>query len=387
MSDYSALFDFIRSRFPGQSFIPLHAPVFYGNERAYVLDAIDSTYVSSVGEYVNRFERMMAEITGIAHAVAIVNGTCALHLALKLAGVAPGDEVLTQPMSFVATANAIAQCGADPVFVDVERATLGMDPDALETLLAEDAERRDGGAYSRASGKRYAACVPMHTFGLPCRIERIAAICAQYSIPLVEDAAEALGSTSSGRSAGSFGQLGVFSFNGNKVATCGGGGAILTNDEALAKRAKHLSTTAKVPHPYLFDHTDVAYNYRMPNLNAALACAQLEQLPEFLANKRALAAAYAAFCQENGIAYVAEPQGTSANFWLNAIVTDGLEARDALLVAANGAGIQMRPAWGLLHRQPMYRHCRKGPLDTAVFLADRLVNLPSSVVPPSPQRA
>ena len=359
--------------------IPLHALVFAGNEEAYVREAIASTFVSSVGAFVDRFEAMLADITGAARAVATVNGTAALHAALVLAGVGPGDLVITQAVSFAATANAIAYCGADPAFVDVEADTLGLSPDALDDFLKTRCEAVPGGWRERGSGRRVAACVPMHTFGHPCRIEALATICERAAIPLIEDAAEALGSSCHGRQAGTVGLLGALSFNGNKIATCGGGGAILTNDPELGRRAKHLTTTAKVPHPWRYRHDVLGYNYRLPNLNAALGCGQLEALPAFLADKRALAAAYATGLAGLDLTFFTERPGTQANYWLNAILLPDEAQRDAFLEHANAAGVMTRPLWDLLHTLPMYANAPRGPLDVSQDLARRLVNLPSSI--------
>jgi aminotransferase in exopolysaccharide biosynthesis len=378
MSTYAALCDFIRSRFPGRDRIGLHEPQFHGNERAYVLDAIDSTFVSSVGAYVKRFEEMLRQITGAKHAVATVNGTTALHAALLVAGTRPGDLVLTQPLSFVATANAIAHAGAEPIFLDVEEDTLGLDPQAVAEFLHSACEKTGGGCRHVATGRRIAACVPMHTFGHPCRVDALARVCAPFGVSVVEDAAEALGSLRQGRHCGTFGLLGTLSFNGNKIATCGGGGAVLTNDPGLARNLAHLTTTAKLPHPYRFVHDAIGYNYRLPNLNAALACAQLEQLEAFVASKRALASDYATFCAEAGLRFVSEPADTRANYWLNAIRLPDSSARDAFLEMSNRCGIQTRPAWDLLSSLPVYAHSPRGPLDVATRLAAELVNIPSS---------
>jgi aminotransferase in exopolysaccharide biosynthesis len=374
-----ALLNFIRSRYPGQERIALHEPRFRGNEKRYVDNAIDSTFVSSVGEYVTRFESMLRDVTGAQHAVAAVNGTAALHMALLLADVKPGDLVLTQALSFVATANAIAHAGAEPVFLDIEKSTLGLDPDSLRLFLSAHTEKKGRICTDKATGKRYAACVPMHTFGHPCRIEAILDLCEEYGIPVVEDAAEALGSLWHGQHCGTFGLMGTLSFNGNKIVTTGGGGAIITNNSALAIRAKHLTTTAKKPHPWLFEHDETAYNYRMPNLNAALGCAQLEQLDGFIEDKRTLAREYLEYCATEGIPFMEEPPGAKANYWLNSVFTKDREARDAFLALSNGQGIQSRPAWGLLPAQPMYAQCRCAAIPVATEIADRLVNIPSSV--------
>ena len=376
---YRALLNLIRELYGAEGHIPLHEPRFMGNEKRYLNDCIDSTYVSSVGEYVNRFEDMMRELTGSRCAIATANGTVALHMSLILAGVRDGDEVITQPLSFVATCNAIAYQRAHPVFVDVDRDTMSLSPTALRVFLEEHAERRDDGCYNRGTGRRIVAAVPMHTFGLPGRIEALADICDEWGIVLIEDAAESIGSTVGNRHTGTFGRMGAFSFNGNKTVTCGGGGCITTNDEALGKLGKHLTTTAKVPHAWEFYHDQVGYNYRLPNLNAALACAQLEQLPGMLANKRETALRYKRFCAERGIPFFDELKGRTANFWLNAILTDSLEERDALLTVSNAAGVMMRPVWKLMQRLPAFADAQSGPLDNAEWLEDRVVNIPSSV--------
>lgn len=375
---FQATVAFIKSKYPGKEFIGLHEPVFVGNEREYVLDAIDSTFVSSVGTYVNRFEEMMMEITQAKYAVALVNGTNALHLALLLAGVSDQDEVITQALTFIATANAISYIGASPVFIDVDRDTMGMSSVALKNFLEVHAEKReDGFSYNKDSGKRIAACVPMHTFGITCEIDEIAEIAAQWNITLVEDAAESLGSFYKNRHTGTFGKLGVFSFNGNKTVTCGGGGAIVTDDEQLAKKAKHLTTQAKIAHKWKFEHDQIGYNYRMPNLNAALACAQLEQLNLFVENKRELAADYKVFFDELGIQFCVEPAHSKCNYWLNAVILDSAEERDAFLTYTNEHGVMTRPVWELMNRLPMFSNCQTDELINSIWLADRVVNIPS----------
>lgn len=372
--------DFIRSIYQEpEAFIPLHAPHFAGNEKKYVLDTIDSTFVSSVGAYVTRFEKMLAEVTGAKHVIATVNGTTALHLALILAGVKPGEEVITQPLTFVATANAISHTGATPVFVDVDRDTMGMSPKALEAFLTTWCDYVDGHCINRYSGKRIAACVPMHTFGFPLRIEEVVAVCGKFGIPVVEDAAESLGSYVKNRHTGTFGELGTFSFNGNKILTSGGGGAIVTNDDRLGALAKHLSTTAKVPHSWEFYHDAVGYNYRLPNLNAALLCAQFEQLGGFLADKRDLAGRYREFFKDTGITFMTEPANSTANYWLNTIIFGDAKDKEDFLVYSNGHKVMTRPIWKLMNDLDMYRGCQTGPLDQAKWLEQRVVNLPSSV--------
>jgi len=377
----SEIIDLIRSLFEQpEGTIPLHAPIFNGNERKYVLDAIDSTFVSSVGKYVDRFEEMLTDITGAEYAVATVNGTAALQVALQLAGVQSGDEVMTQPLTFVATCNAISHCGAKPAFVDIDSETVGLSPNSLENFLQKHCKFQDGNTINRNTGNRIAACVPMHTFGHPCRIEEICKVCDRYNIPVVEDAAEALGSTRNGKQAGTFGKLGIYSFNGNKTVTCGGGGAIVTNDESLAKHAKHITTTAKVPHPYEYVHDEVAYNYRMPNLNAALACAQLEMLDTYIANKRRTAKAYADFFDAfESIDFLKEPENCHSNYWLNSLVFESKAVRDKFLKQMNDNRIMARAAWRLMPDLEIFRNCQNDNLQTAQTLQPCLANIPSSV--------
>ncbi|MBL7683081.1 MAG: LegC family aminotransferase [Flavipsychrobacter sp.] len=379
---YNDTIRFIRETFKEpEAFIPLHAPYFGGNEKKYLLDTIDSTFVSSVGAYVNQFEEMMQEITGAKYAIATTNGTTALHLALIVSGVKRDEEVITQPLTFVATANAITHAQGIPVFVDVDKDTMGLSPKALEDFLAANAEVKDGKCINKTTGRRIAACVPMHTFGFPCRIDDIAAVCKRYNIALLEDAAESLGTYYKGQHTGNFGLVAAFSFNGNKTVTCGGGGAIITNDEKLAQHAKHLSTTAKIPHPYEFVHDEVGYNYRMPNLNAAVACAQLEQLPIILDNKRELADTYKNYFADIDIQFVTEAVDGKANYWLNTVVLKDLDARDAFLKATNDSKVMTRPIWKLMNKLKMYEHCQCGPLENAQWLEDRVVNIPSSYRP------
>lgn len=363
----------------GDGAIPLHRPVFEGNERRYLIDCIDSNFVSSVGARVTEFEQRIAEFTGARHAVATVNGTAALHVALQLAGVRRGDEVLTQALSFIATCNALSYAGAHPVFIDVDLDTLGMSPTALRRWLSEHVELRNGRAFNRVTDRPISACVPMHTFGLPLRIEQIVAVCNEYGIEVVEDAAESLGSYVSQRHTGTFGRLGTLSFNGNKIITTGGGGMIVTNDESLAKRAKHLTTTAKIPHPYEFVHDEIGYNYRLPNLNAALGCAQMESLERMLAIKREVAQHYAGFFSGTGTRFITPIDGAQTNWWLNAIVLDSEEDRDAFLQYTNKHGVMTRPIWRLMPRLAMYSHCQHDNLENSCWLERRVVNLPSSV--------
>jgi aminotransferase in exopolysaccharide biosynthesis len=379
---FQAVVDFVRELYGTREAIPLHAPVLNGNAQHYVSDAIASTFVSSVGAYVDRFEQDMARYTGAERAVATVNGTAALHVALRLAGVGPGDLVLTQPLSFVATCNAIAYCGAEPVFIDVDLHTMGLSPAALEAWLGEHARLDiDGACRSREGERRIRACLPMHTFGHPADLDGLLKVCEGWGLTLIEDAAESLGSLYRGRHTGTLGRLGALSFNGNKILTTGGGGMILA-DAALGARAKHLTTTAKVPHAYEYVHDEIGYNYRMPNLNAALGCAQLEQLDAFVQAKRSIAERYAAFFADQPLRFVAEPEGCRSNYWLNAVLCEDRAMRDALLAATNQQGVMTRPIWTLMTRLPAYAHCRAGALPHAEWLEDRVVNLPSSV--PSP---
>nr|WP_249780679.1 LegC family aminotransferase [Bradyrhizobium sp. dw_78] len=359
----------------------MHEPVFAGNELAYLDECIKSTFVSSVGKFVDRFEDMLAEYTGAKRAIAVVNGTAALHTCFRLAGVEPGNEVISPALTFIATTNAIAYCGATPHFIDSSLKTLGMDAQALGTRLDAIAQRKPEGTINRETGRRIAAIVPMHTFGHPVDMDEISAIARQWEIPLVEDAAESLGSTYKGRAVGSRAQFAALSFNGNKIVTTGGGGAILTNDEELGRRAKHITTTAKLPHKWAFVHDEIGFNYRLPNLNAALGCAQLEQLDGFLKNKRRLADAYdRAFANIPGVQFAREPEGTSSNYWLNAILLDEAHAslRDEALTELNAAGFGARPAWTLMHRLPMFSESPRGDLSVSESIERRLINLPSS---------
>jgi len=365
----------------GKGTTVLHEPRFSGNESKYVQDCIDSTFVSSVGKFVDRFEKEVAEYTGAKHAVAVVNGTAALHIALLLAGVESGDEVLVPTLSFVATANVVRYCGAKPHFVDSEQQTLGIDPEALQDYLQVNTEQRNGICLNRKTGNTVRALVPVHIFGHPCDLEGLLAVTKEFNLVLIEDAAESLGSTYHGRHSGTFGLLGTLSFNGNKTITTGGGGAILTDDPELAKRAKHLTTTAKTPHRWDYVHDEVGYNYRMPNLNAALGCAQLEQLPDFLASKRRLFESYQeAFRDIAGISLFTEPEGSQSNYWLQTLLLDKSVAiqRDNLLETTNAIGIMTRPVWTLLHKLSPFQECPHGPLPVAESLGRRIINLPSS---------
>ena len=363
--------------------IALHEPRFAGNELKYLQECIDTGWVSSVGKFVDQFEAMLAEYTGAKYAIAAVNGTAALHICLKLAGVTQGDEVLAPALTFVATANAVTYCGAIPHFVDSEEKTLGLDPHKLESYLAEIAEVRSDVCFNKLTGRRIKAVVPMHTFGHPVDLDPLIELCTRYKLELIEDAAESLGSYYKGRHTGNWGLASALSFNGNKVITTGGGGAILTNDGALAKLAKHITTTAKVPHKWEFYHDMVGYNYRLPNINAALGCAQLEQLPLFLESKRSLASRYReAFKEIGGIRFFAEPDFAKSNYWLNVLLLDEDRAarRNDLLKITNDEGILTRPAWNLMHKLPMFKESPKMELSVAESLERRIINIPSSAV-------
>lgn len=379
MADFNSVISFIKAQYKTDNFIPLHVPHFGGNEKKYLLETIDSTFVSSVGAYVDQFENMMSIITATKKTVAVVNGTAGIQVALRLVGVKQGDEVLTQALTFVATANAIAYNGAFPIFIDVDLDTMGLSPKAVENFLLEYGEIREDGCYNKNTGNKISACVPMHTFGFPVHLDELIAVCDSWKIPVVEDAAESLGSEYKSKPTGSLGKVGVFSFNGNKIVTCGGGGAIVTNDMAIGEKGKYLTTTSKVPHPYEYVHDEMGYNFRMPNLNAALACAQLEQLNGFLDNKRKLAQEYHSFFDSKGLHFRTETPDTKANYWLMCLELENKGERDLFLKATNQDNVMTRPIWQLMFRLPMYAHCQKDEQTNAKFLEERIVNIPSSV--------
>lgn len=385
MEKFKNIIDFIRELYrTPKDFIPLHAPIFIGNEKKYLEECIDTTYVSSVGKFVDRFEEMVAEYTGAKKAIVTVNGTNALHLALLSVGVTSDSEVITQPLTFIATANAIAYIGAKPVFVDVDLDTMGMSPKALKTWLEQNTEQRTTNnkqqTFNKSTGKRISAVVPMHTFGHPCRIDEIAAICEEYNIPLVEDAAESLGSFYKGRHTGTFGKIGVLSFNGNKTITTGGGGMLLTNDEELGKHLKHITTQAKIPHPWEYAHDFIGYNYRMPNLNAALGVAQMEKIDEILANKRETAGLYKKFFKETAdLEFFIEPKNCISNYWLNVVLLKDRQAQQEFLQYTNDHGIMTRPVWQLMTKLEMFKDCQADKLKNTLWFEERLVNIPSSV--------
>ena len=377
---YETTIDFIQDIYGSKVGIPIHEPRFNGNEKKYLNECIDSTFVSSVGKFVDEFEVKIAEYTGAKYAVATSNGTSALHVALLLANVAKNDEVITQPLSFVATCNAISYCNAKPIFIDVDKDTMGMSPDALEVFLKANAIVKNHQCVNKSTGNIIKACIPMHTFGHPCRIDDIQKICKKWSITLIEDSAESLGSFYNGQHTGTFGDLGVISFNGNKIITSGGGGCILTNKEELAKKAKHITTTAKEPHKWHYTHDMVGYNYRMPNLNAALIVAQLEQLNTFLKSKRFLAKTYENFFKSSDINFVSEPENSKSNYWLNSIILEDLNKRNLFLEETNSQGIMTRPIWTLMNKLSMFKEAQCGNLTNAEWLEKRVVNISSSVV-------
>jgi aminotransferase in exopolysaccharide biosynthesis len=370
---------FIQELYGTKDFIPLHAPQFIGNEKKYLLDTIDSTFVSSVGKFVDQFEKKIADYTGARYAVATVNGTAALHVSLKLSGVESNSEVITQSLTFVATCNAIRYCGARPVFIDVDKNTLSLSANNLLEFLLQNAEVRDDGfCWNKNTGKKISACVPMHTFGFPAELDKIKIVCDQYKISLVEDAAESLGSLYHGKHTGTIGKLSSLSFNGNKIITTGGGGMILTNNEKLAKKAKHLTTTAKESHKWEFKHDDIGYNYRLPNLNAALGVAQIESLPKQLDKKRDIAKRYQDWGKEYGIIFVKELEGAKANYWLNVAIMQDKNQRDKILEVTNSNNVMTRPSWVPMHKLAINQDCQYGIMDNTEWLADRIINVPSN---------
>lgn len=376
---FEKIHDFIKELYPGQDIIPLHEPRFLGKEKEFINKCIDSTFVSTLGPYIGAFEEKITKLTGAKYCVATSNGTAALHMSLLVSGVEPQSLVITQSSTFVATANAIHYCGADPVFIDCDRDNLSLSPKKLQEWLAAETEIKAGKCYHKQSGKLISACMPMHVFGIPAKMKELMAICREFNLPVVEDAAEALGSRIGDKHCGTFGLTGAFSFNGNKIITGGGGGAIVTNDKEIASKAKHLTTTAKVRHIFQFVHDEVGYNYRMPNLNAALLCAQLEQLPTFMENKRETYHRYLEFFKDSDIEFLTHPEGTTPNCWLNAILFSEPNQASDFLKWTNERKILTRPLWKPMHLLPMYQNCMKGPLPNTEFFYERVVNLPSSV--------
>lgn len=377
---YSNVVSFIHQLYGTDDFVPLHAPLFIGNEKKYLNECIDTTFVSSVGKFVDRFEEMLASYTGTKKAVVCVSGTNALHMAMLLVGVERDDEVLTQALTFIATCNAISYIGARPVFIDVDKETMGLSPKAVKAWLEKNAEIKSNQCFNRNTGHRVKCCVPMHTFGHPVQIDELTALCNEWHIELVEDAAESIGSFYKGQHTGTFGKVGAISFNGNKTITTGGGGMLLFQDEELGQLAKHLTTQAKVPHRWKFVHDHIGYNYRMPNINAALGCAQVENLERYVENKRETAERYKSFFQSiSGINFFTEPDNCRSNYWLNVVLLKDKMAQQEFLEYTNEHGIMTRPVWELMNRLPMFQDCQTDDLRNTEWLAERIVNIPSSV--------
>lgn len=377
---YSQVTDFVHQLFGTEETVPLHAPLFIGNEKKYLNECIDTTFVSSVGKFVDRFEEAMAAYTGAKKAVVCVSGTNALHMAMMLVGVERDDEVLTQALTFIATCNAVSYIGAHPVFIDVDMETLGLSPKAVKAWLEKNAELKNGVCYNKKTGRRVKACIPMHTFGHPVKIDELVQICNEWHLELVEDAAESIGSLYKGQHTGTFGKVGAISFNGNKTITTGGGGMLLFQDEELGKLAKHLTTQAKVPHRWAFVHDHIGYNYRMPNINAALGCAQLENLDRYVENKRETAQIYADFFKNiPDITFFTEPENCRSNYWLNVVMLKDKAAQQEFLEYTNDHGVMTRPVWELMNRLEMFKQCETDGLKNTEWLADRIVNIPSSV--------
>jgi len=378
--EYKKIIDFIHDLYGGGDFIPLAVPVFIGNEKKYLNECIDTTFVSSVGKFVDRFEEDTAKYTGAKRAVVCVSGTNALHMSLMLAGVERDDEVLTQALTFIATCNALSYIGAHPVFIDVDRDTMGLSPVAVREWLAKNSEQKNGECYNKRTGRRVKACVPMHTFGHPVHLDELVEVLNEYHIELVEDAAESIGSLYKGKHTGTFGKVGALSFNGNKTITTGGGGMMLFNDEELGAYAKHITTQAKIPHRWEFRHDHIGYNYRMPNINAALGCAQLEHIEEYVANKRETANAYEEFFKDiPEIEFFVDSPDTRSNYWLNVVILKDKEAQQNFLEYTNDNGVMTRPIWELMNRLPMFEKCVNDGLKNTIWFADRVVNIPSSV--------
>lgn len=380
MVEYKKITDFIHDLYGAKDFVPLAVPVFIGNEKKYLNECIDTTFVSSVGKFVDRFEEETAKYTGAKRAVVCVSGTNALHMSLMLAGVQRDDEVLTQALTFIATCNALSYIGAHPVFIDVDRDTMGLSPVAVREWLAKNSEQKNGECYNKNTGRRVKACVPMHTFGHPVHLEELVEVLNEYHIELVEDAAESIGSLYKGKHTGTFGKVGALSFNGNKTITTGGGGMMLFNDEELGAYAKHITTQAKIPHRWEFKHDHIGYNYRMPNINAALGCAQLEHIEEYVASKRETAKAYEEFFKNiPEIEFFVDTPDTRSNYWLNVVILKDKDAQQDFLEYTNDNGVMTRPIWELMNRLPMFEKCENDGLKNTIYFADRVVNIPSSV--------
>lgn len=378
--EFRKITDFIHDLYGAQDFVPLAVPVFIGNEKKYLNECIDTTFVSSVGKFVDRFEENTAKYTGAKRAVVCVSGTNALHMSLMLAGVERNDEVITQALTFIATCNALSYIGAHPVFIDVDRDTMGLSPVAVREWLVKNSEQKNGECFNKRSGRRVKACVPMHTFGHPVHLDELVEVLKEYNIELVEDAAESIGSLYKGKHTGTFGKVGALSFNGNKTITTGGGGMMLFNDEELGAYAKHITTQAKIPHRWEFRHDHIGYNYRMPNINAALGCAQLEHIEEYVASKRETAKAYEEFFKDiPEIEFFVDTPETRSNYWLNVVILKDKDAQLNFLEYTNDHGVMTRPIWELMNRLPMFEKCENDGLKNTIWFADRVVNIPSSV--------
>ncbi len=377
---FENVIEFIQDTYQTKKFISLHEPKFIGNEKKYLNECVDSTFVSSIGKFVNEFEKKIAEYTGAKYSIETSNGTSAIHIALLLGDVGQDDEVITQSLNFIASSNAISYCGARPIFIDVDKDTMGLSPFALKAFLEKNTKIKNNQCINNKTGKAIKACVPMHCFGHPCRIDSIKEICDEYNIFLIEDAAESVGSLYKGKHTGTFGQIGIMSFNGNKIITAGGGGSIITNDINIFKKAKHLSTTAKVPHEWNFNHDMIGYNYRMPNINAALLVAQLENLDNFIISKRKLAKHYETFFDSTEFNFFNEPENSKSNYWLNAIVLNSQQQRDKFLEETNSSSVTTRPIWTLMNKLPMFKNAQCDDLKNSKWLVDRVVNIPSSII-------
>lgn len=374
---YNEIIEFVKKLYPDKDPVPLHAPVFLGNEKKYLADCIDSTFVSYVGKYVTMFEEITANFTGAKYAVAVVNGTAALQVSLQLAGVGLGDEVITQPLTFVATANAISHCGAKPIFIDVDIDTMGMSPEKLFSFLKANTQVKNGLCMNKLTNKSIKAIVPMHTFGHPCRIDELVEVANQYNLPVIEDSAESLGSYYKDKHTGTFGLAGILSYNGNKTITTGGGGMILTDDQEFARKARHITTTGKLPHKWEYVHDQVAFNYRLTNVNAAIGVAQMEQIGQYLQNKKETANMYQDFFKNIGVNFFSEPVKAKSNYWLNVIQLKDRTERDKFLCKSNDNNVITRPVWKLMNKLSMYKDCQTGNLNISEWLEERVVNIPS----------
>jgi len=374
------IISFIRDLYQTKDSIPLHSPVFHGNEKKYVLDTIDTTFVSSIGEYVDKFELQIKNYTNSSRAIATVNGTSALHLGLNAAGVSKGDYVITQSLTFVATCNAINYTGAEPIFCDISKVSLGLCPKSVDIYLEENAVLQGDYCLHKETGRRIAAIVPMHTYGHPVELDEFVNLSKKWNIQLIEDAAESFGSFYKGKHTGTFGRFGCLSFNGNKIITTGGGGMVLCKEIFDGDLIKHISTTAKIPDQLFMSHDLVGYNYRMPNINAALGCAQIESIESYINAKRGIAMKYEEFFHNSNFEFVSEPEYARSNYWLNTILCPDYDSMKFLVECSNSEGVMTRPAWGLMHKSKMYLSAFRGNLSVTEDYGNRIVNLPSSVL-------